>query len=273
MTDELKLGEVLRVQRDVTAAEANAIATTNDGEVRTYWALAYDATSTDRHGTRMTPDAFNPSANAMEFPILLFHEANRFPVAKPVAIEYKTDGLHVGFQFANTPEAKIAESLVADGFLRGVSVGFIPQDGYIDRVDGEPVVTFTKADLLELSLTPTPSSKGALIDLTREVGEDPETLDAFLELFDIADLASDENPFDVEADTEDAPCCEGECSCDETKRQEAIDALRALGVAEDILSQIRTTTEEPVDSETAATVNTDRERALRNLSLLRRFSR
>jgi len=262
MTEDLKLGEVLHVQRDITVEEANNIAAPTD-EARTYWALAYDSTSTDRHGTRMTPDAFRPSADAMEFPILLFHDSGRFPVAKPVALEYKANGLHVGFQFANTPEAKIAESLVADGFLRGVSVGFIAQDGFMDDISGDLVPTFTKADLLELSLTPTPSSKKALIDLTRAVGEDPADLDAFIEMFG----------------DEDNCCGEDTCGCeDEKTRQAAIDSLRALGVSEDILGLIRTTEESPVEVEdevtnSAATVDVTRERALRNLALLRRIVR
>ena len=170
--------------------------TDSDGR-RIYWTLAYDSTSTDLHGTRMTADAFQGSAEALDFPIILFHNKSSFPVAKPVSVEYDERGLNVGFVFASTPEARIAEELVAGGFLRGVSVGFIPRDGYIDEEDGATV--FTKADLIELSLTPTPSSRKALIDLTRSLGEDPEELAAFLDTLSEEMDTPAERPGDLKA--------------------------------------------------------------------------
>ena len=274
------LGKVQRVGRDLSTAE-QTFAVDNTSGPRTYWALAYDASSVDRHGTSMTPTAFQPSADAMEFPILLFHESDRFPVGKPVAIKYEANGLHVGFQFASTPEAKVAEQLVADGFLRGVSVGFIPQAAEMGvDADGDPIIIFTKADLLELSITPTPSSKKALIDLTRSIGgEDEIDIDAILDMFDAdGDEISDEEIEELaaEADAEDA-CCADECTCEVERnaRLEAINVLRAQGVSEELLAQL-VTVEEPTVEEiekTAATVTDSRERALRNLSLLRRFSR
>lgn len=178
MDEQLPIGEVLRHAStlDTHADTIDRVATV-DGR-RVYWALAYDATSTDLHGTRMTPDAFVGSAEKLEFPILTFHNKASFPVGKPVATSFDTRGLSVGFVFADTPDAKMAEQLVAGGFLRGVSVGFVPTDGYVDKTDNAPV--FTRAELVELSLTPTPSSRKALIDLTRSIGEDADNVaDAF----------------------------------------------------------------------------------------------
>ena len=142
---------------------------------RVYWALAYDSTELDRHQTGMTPNAFSKSAGDLEFPILAFHNRESYPVGKPVDTSYDERGLSVGFIFADTEEAKTAEQLVAGGFLRGVSVGFIPTDGYKREEDG--AVIFTEADLVELSLTPTPSSRKALIDLSRSLdNKDPDDL-------------------------------------------------------------------------------------------------
>ena len=181
MTEALELNTLCHRVSSLALLPSTSYATgkTDSEGRRIYWTLAYDATSTDLHGTRMSVDAFQGSAEALDFPIILFHNKASFPVAKPVAIEYDERGLNVGFVFASTPEARIAEELVAGGFLRGVSVGFIPRDGYVDEEDGATV--FTKADLIELSLTPTPSSRKALIDLTRSLGEDPEQLAIFLD--------------------------------------------------------------------------------------------
>lgn len=142
---------------------------------RVYWALAYDATTLDRHNTGMTARAFSGSAESLEFPILAFHNKESYPVGKPVATSFDDRGLSVGFVFAPTEEAQMAEQLVAGGFLRGVSVGFIPTDGF--RREEDDAVIFTEAELVELSLTPTPSSRKALVDLSRSLDNtDPEQL-------------------------------------------------------------------------------------------------
>lgn len=140
--------------------------TVDDSGRRVYWALAYDASAIDLHGTTMTAGALAESAAALNYSILLFHDAASFPVGKPVTTAQSDRGVEIGFVFADTEEARTAEALVAGGFLRGVSVGFVPRDGFI-RDDG--VTVYTDAELVELSLTPTPSSRKALIDLTRSI--------------------------------------------------------------------------------------------------------
>lgn len=167
MTD-LLLNELITRNTTISAPPSAFGHSTDPDGRRIYWALAYDATQVDRHGTTMSPDALRDSADGLGFPILVFHESDRFPVGKPVAVEHTIDGTWVGFVFADTPEARTAEALVAGGFLRGVSVGFIPLSGYWDE-EREDVYVYTRVDLVELSLTPTPSSKGALIDLKRSV--------------------------------------------------------------------------------------------------------
>lgn len=170
---------------------------------RVYWALAYDATATDRHGTRMSPSAFN--GTELDFPILAFHNKESYPVGKPVDLSYDHRGLSVGFVFADTPEAQQAEQLVGGGFLRGVSVGFIPLDGYRDKDDDKTVV-FTEAELVELSLTPTPSSRKALIDLSRSLDSRPDPEDLIRE-FDLRVVEEERDDDDVCAFCgDDEPC-------------------------------------------------------------------
>ena len=274
-------------QLNEVSHRATAFLNTTDNNVsrdeegrRVYWALAYDSTSTDLHGTRMTADAFKGSAENLDFPVLLFHEKASFPVAKPVATKYENRGLHVGFVFASTPQARIAEELVSGGFLRGVSVGFVPRDGYLDKTDGATV--FTRAELIELSLTPTPSSRKALVDLSRSIGQDPDELAEMFEL--IAEETEEVIEFAVG-------------TTDEDRRAGAIDTLRSLGVDESIISLLSPETEtatevdtlsadetitaatdveaadETTTSNQAATLSDVRGRNLRNLALTRRHTR
>lgn len=273
MDEQLPIGEVLRhVSTLDTSGDTIDRVATVDGR-RVYWALAYDATATDLHGTRMTPDAFMGSAEKLEFPILTFHNKASFPVGKPVATSFDTRGLSVGFVFADTADAKTAEQLVAGGFLRGVSVGFVPTDGYVDKADNAPV--FTRAELVELSLTPTPSSRKALIDLTRSLGEDADDVAAAFGLA-FAD-PEEEDPFaDINVTncaTEDAVTVANDN--DETRKADAVSVLRDLGVDENLLALLDDAPATQIDAEPkqAATLDEARERRMRNLALMRRHRR
>lgn len=155
---------------DVRASEMSKTPTFDAEGRRVFWALAYDTTQQDRHGTTISPTAFRGLPS--DLPVLLFHKSDAFPVARVVEWSPSDRGPVAGFVFADTDEARTAETLVAGGFLRGVSIGFIPYQH--ETRDGVP--TYTDVELVELSLTPTPSSRGALIDLKRSiddlVGED-----------------------------------------------------------------------------------------------------
>jgi HK97 family phage prohead protease len=139
---------------------------TTDGEGRrVYWALAYAEETPDSFNTTLARGAFN-GTTVDDFRILMSHQRNEDPVAKPVELEYSPDGLMVGFVFAETERAAEVEHLVAGGFYRSVSVGFTAseEDTFL-RSDG--VIVYRAAKLRELSIVNVPSSAGALIDLTR----------------------------------------------------------------------------------------------------------
>lgn len=156
------------VQSRVTTVDTRALGTPRFDQEgrRIYRALAYDTSNLDRHGTTMTPDAIKLTGPV---PVLLFHNRDSFPVAKVIEWNITDRGPEAGFVFADTDEAATAEALVATGFLRGVSVGFIANEGYVREDDG--AIVFTDAELVELSLTPTPSSRGALVDLKRSIDD------------------------------------------------------------------------------------------------------
>jgi len=160
--------------------QARGIDTDEQGR-KIFTALAYgydDGTpeTIDTYGTTMARGAM-AHVTPDDFRILQYHQQGADPVGKPISIEDTSEGPLVRFVFADSPRAQEMQSLVEGGFIRGVSVGFMPTDGY-QRKDG--TIVYTKADLHELSLVNAPSSKKALIDLTRDLGADP---DAMAELY------------------------------------------------------------------------------------------
>lgn len=166
VTDMETLGQIVRRDGIVLDTRSNVTPgarLTEDGR-RIYRALAYDVTNVDRHGTTIAPNAFR--APALEnLPVILWHDADSLPVGRVVEWTMTEQGPVAGFVFADTESAREAELLVATGFLNGVSIGFIGWD--YDTIDGVP--TYLDVEVVELSLTPTPSSRGALVNLQRSI--------------------------------------------------------------------------------------------------------
>lgn len=131
---------------------------------RIYRALAYDTSAIDLHGTTIVNSAFR-EVDLSNLPVILFHDGERFPVGKIVEWLVGENGPVAGMVFADTEEARQAELLVSTGFLNGVSIGFIGWKS--EKID--KVLTYTDVEVLELSLTPTPSSRTALINLERSI--------------------------------------------------------------------------------------------------------
>lgn len=153
------------MRRDSTLTDA--VRTDETGR-RVYTALAYDTTSVDRHGTTMTGDALRMAPGGA--PVLLFHNSDAFPVGRVTGWQAGPQGPEVEFVLhGETDEARTAQRLVDLGFLRGVSVGFIPTKATVREADG--VLVYQDAELVELSLTPVPSSRLALVDLKRSIDD------------------------------------------------------------------------------------------------------
>lgn len=251
---------------------------------RIYTALAYQYGATDTYGTTMAPGAM-AHVTADDFRILEYHRADRDPVGKPLSVTETDAGPEVRFVFADTERARELRGLVDGGFLRAVSVGFIPQDGYV-RADG--VTVFTRADLHELSLVNTPASKGALISLARDLGAPQADLEAIF-----GDLPEEEPA------AEETNAC-AHCGCDRSAHvtaDDVVDAITARGldqVLESVLAkwhdqsadELREAIEQAdpeldeavqawIDEtdEPAATVDADDNRTSRLLSRVRRHRR
>lgn len=94
------------------------------------------------------------------------------------------------------PLGKLAFELARGGFLRSESVGFIPIEWKSgDRDKDEPRRTYTKQELIEISLVAVPANPGATVGLAVKSGAvSRDTLRAVIdELRQVADLSNKES--------------------------------------------------------------------------------
>jgi len=111
--------------------------------------------------------------NFKKNPVIMYaHAYNTLPIGKATHIGIKDGKLKntVEFPPEGTYEfADIVERLVNTGYLKTESVGFIPrkwEDG--DGGEKTPRRTYTKQELLEISIVPIPSNPNALMNAVKE---------------------------------------------------------------------------------------------------------
>src|SRR3990167_7661058 len=111
--------------------------------------------------------------NFKKNPVIMYaHSYDTLPIGKATHIGVKDGKLRntVEFPPEGTYEfADIVERLVNTGYLKTESVGFIPkkwEDG--DGGEKTPRRTYTKQELLEISIVPVPSNPNALMNAVKE---------------------------------------------------------------------------------------------------------
>lgn len=120
----------------------------------------------------MAPGCFRKSIQeaARGLPLMAIHSRDKWPVGKSVAWEETPSGLIGTWEFASTREADEAYSMVSDGFVTGLSVGFMPIQSDVNFDNDVPMVTRREARMLETSLVPSPQYASAQITLVRTAG-------------------------------------------------------------------------------------------------------
>lgn len=130
--------------------------------------------SLDRHGTRINPRGWELGAFKRN-PIALFGHSGGFPIGRWEDVRIEGERL-LGrlVMAAKGTSARIDElaSLVEQGILRAVSVGFAPLEY---GKPGKDAFDFVKQELLEVSLVSVPSNTNALA-AARGLNISPETL-------------------------------------------------------------------------------------------------
>lgn len=138
--------------------------------------------SLDRDGEVVIPQGMN-SREYESNPVLFWNHDYSQPVGKCVSLKREANSIRGEFEFAKRPEGyegsyfpEFVASLVAQGVVKGVSIGYMPEDGGVrratvdDRSRYGPRVTsvFSKWKLLEVSVAPLQANPDALVSAIRK---------------------------------------------------------------------------------------------------------
>ena len=128
-------------------------------------------------------------------PVVFYNHDYAQPVGKVTDLRRGKGKVDATIEFAKRPDdfegayfPEFVESLVEQGVVKGISVGFIPQPGGVrkasqkDREDyGDSVrQVFSKWKLLEVSVAPLPANSTALISAIRKGAVDSAQVDRWV---------------------------------------------------------------------------------------------
>lgn len=147
--------------------------------------------SEDRHGEAVSVKAWEDSEcreTYMQNPVILAgHKHGYADGTQPVigkCMDYRPvkKGLEVDIKFAGPEHGPLGphyDAAVRDGFLNAASIGFIPKEWDEEERDPETQElvkprTYTKVELIEISIVPVPSNREALVNAVRG-SADPKT--------------------------------------------------------------------------------------------------
>jgi len=153
--------------------------------------------SEDRDGEAIDIKAWDLK-NFKKNPVILpQHDYRKPAIGKATSIKVKDGKLVFKIEFPEdgiNPEADIYRKLYKSGFMNSSSVGFIPKT-WVDG-DGKksPFRTFTKVELLELSLVSVPSNPTALMSAkSKGIVSDDELKSIGFDVEDVEEKSSDPN--------------------------------------------------------------------------------
>lgn len=125
----------------------------------------------------IAPPCFDQSLRerAKKIPLMPLHDRSKYGIGKILEWEHRDDGLHMQWQIADTEQAEEIYRQAKDGFVSGLSVGFVPVDNDLERVHEDPPrIRRMKARLQEVSVVPVGAYEDATITLVRTAGVGPD---------------------------------------------------------------------------------------------------
>lgn len=142
--------------------EINKAATAEDG---TFEFIA-SGIKVDRYGEVVVPEGWDFKAFKKN-PVMLWGHDHKVPAIAQVVKIWKDDKqVYAQAKWAPTPFAQELRQLVEGGFIRAVSVGFIPREW-----EGEwPNYKYVDQELLEISVVNVPAYADALISEAKSLG-------------------------------------------------------------------------------------------------------
>lgn len=96
------------------------------------------------------------------------------PIGTITGTRESDEGLEVTARISHTQRGDEVYTLIRDGVLKSMSIGFELLDAREDTVDGEPINTITKARAIEFSVVLNPAYKDAKITNVREATTTPK---------------------------------------------------------------------------------------------------
>ena len=119
--------------------------------------------SEDRKGDVIDPSGWELDGYRRNPVFLWAHDRSRPPIGKSQRIWVEDDALYAEVEFAPTDFAGEIAGLYERGFMRGVSVGFLPLETEVRKAsNGRRGYLYRRQELLEISAVPVPMHDGAL---------------------------------------------------------------------------------------------------------------
>lgn len=140
-----------------------------DDEVQETYEAMVSPNVVDRDGERIEPKAYKKSIKQYleKNPVVFFNHnwawvdgEKELPIGKAISAKITDEGLKAKFVFSPLPFAQQVKTLVDEGFLNTVSVGFLPKEWESD-VDG--VRVYTDVEIIEFSVVNIPANQAATI--------------------------------------------------------------------------------------------------------------
>ncbi len=123
--------------------------------------------STDRDNEVIKADAWQVDRYVKNPVVQWAHNYQEPPIGKTLSIRKSAKNETIfEIEFASKETYEFADTifkLCKGGFLSATSVGFIPIESLPGKKEGDPDRTFTKVELLEISIVPVPSNPEALV--------------------------------------------------------------------------------------------------------------
>jgi HK97 family phage prohead protease len=154
---------------DIEDIELKAKGDDNSRSIFTFIASTSDI---DRMGDKINQKGWMLNSFKRNPVILGFHNSASLPVGKAVAVAVRDGKLMVDVRFASTGLGRTMASMVNDGFLKSVSVGFIPKSfSFSNELGRAGGIDFASCELLEVSIVPVPANSACVLhNITAEDG-------------------------------------------------------------------------------------------------------
>ena len=123
----------------------------------------------DRKGDVIDPGGWELDGYLRNPVFLWAHDRSIPPIGQAKRVWFDEGALHAIVEFAPTDFAREVAGLYVDGFMRGVSVGFLPLEVELrEASDGRRGYLYRRQELLEISAVPVPMHTDALAVRSRE---------------------------------------------------------------------------------------------------------